>query len=73
MSTVFMEMEAARTVVSSSSRQNMTLDSTTNSPTRCTVGHVQAHLIALGLLAVALAVVVGSHSAIWGRPVEAIP
>jgi hypothetical protein len=51
----------------------MTVDSKTDSPTRCTVGHVQAHLIALGLLAVALAVAVGSHSAIWGRPAEAIP
>jgi hypothetical protein len=68
-----MEMEAARTTVSRSSRQDMTLDSKTDAPTRCTVGHVQAHLIALGLLAVALAAVIGSHSAIWGRPAEAIP
>lgn len=50
----------------------MTLDSTTSSTTRCTVGHLQAHLIAVGLLAAALAVVVGGHSAFWGRPAEAI-
>lgn len=47
-------------------------DAKRDAPTRCTVGHVRAHLIALGLLAVALAVAVGSHSAIWGRPVESI-
>lgn len=51
----------------------MTLDSTTDSATRCTVGHLQAHLIALGLLALALALVIGGHNAIWGRPAEAIP
>jgi hypothetical protein len=51
----------------------MTLDSQINSSARCTVGHMQAHLIALGMLAVALAAVVGSHSAMWGRPVEAVP
>lgn len=68
-----MEMEAARIAVSRSSRWIMTLDSKTDSPTRCTVGYVRAHLIALGLLAVALAVVVGSHSAIWGRPTAAVP
>lgn len=51
----------------------MTLDPKTDSTTRCTVGHLQAHLIALGLLAVTLAVVIGGHSAFWGRPAEAIP
>lgn len=51
----------------------MSLETTADSPTRCTVGHLQAHLIALGLLAVALTLVVGGHSAIWDRPVEAVP
>lgn len=46
---------------------------TADSPTRCTVGHLQANLIALGFLAVALAVVIGGHSAIRDRPVEAVP
>lgn len=46
---------------------------TADSPTRCTVGHLQANLIALGFLAAALALVIGGHSAIWDRPVEAVP
>lgn len=51
----------------------MTPDTAADSPKRCTVGHLQAHLIALALFAMALAVVAGGHSAVWGRPVEAVP
>jgi len=50
----------------------MNLETNTESPTHCTVSQMQAHLAALGLLAAALAVVIGSHAAIWDRPAEAI-
>ncbi len=51
----------------------MNPDIATYSPARCTVGYLQAHMIALGLLAASLTVVVGGHSAIWGRPLAAVP
>lgn len=37
------------------------------SRSRCTVGLLQANLIAVGLLAAALAVVAGGHAVFWGR------
>lgn len=46
----------------------MSHDTETHSSAQCTVSHVHAHLVAAGLLGIAVTAMLSGHAALWDRP-----